>query len=120
VRPGATPASGGGEVAMAHPLRLDLRQASDGEDQHAAMGATMGSREELGRVGRRQELAKVRARDGGDNSGSAGGGAHAREQMGAPFYSRRVQRHLASWLSIPDRLRCGTAATSTCVCGGRG
>jgi hypothetical protein len=63
-------------------------EASDGEDQHVAMGATMGSREELGRVGRRRELAGVRARGGGGNGESTGGGAHAWEEMGAPFYSR--------------------------------
>jgi hypothetical protein len=54
-------------------------EASDGEDQHAAMGATIGCREELGGVGRRRELVEVRARDGGGNGGSAGGSAHVRE-----------------------------------------
>jgi hypothetical protein len=42
--------------------------------------------EGLGWVGRRRELAGVRARGGG-NGRSAGGGAHAREEKGALFYS---------------------------------
>jgi hypothetical protein len=56
-----------------------------GEDQHAGIEARVGPREGLGRVGRRRELAGVRARGGGGNGGSAGGSAHAREEMGRPF-----------------------------------
>jgi hypothetical protein len=52
-------------------------EASDREDQHASMGATIGCRDELGGVGLLRELAKVRARGGCGNGGSARGSAHA-------------------------------------------
>jgi hypothetical protein len=63
-----------------------------GEDQHATMGARVGPREGLGWVGRRRELVEVRARGDSSNGGSAGGCAHTREELGAPFYSQRAQR----------------------------
>jgi hypothetical protein len=59
-----------------------------GEDQHAAIEARVGPKKGLGGVGRRRELAEVRARGGGGNGGSAGSGAHTREEMGVSFYSR--------------------------------
>jgi hypothetical protein len=75
-------------------------EASDGEDQHAAMGATMGFRDELWRVGRRRELAEVRARGGGGNGRSTGGGAHSRELRRWLFIAEARAGHLTSWVSI--------------------
>jgi hypothetical protein len=51
------------------------------------MGARGGPREGLGWVGRRWELAGVRAHGGGGDGGSAGGGSYTQEEKGAPFYS---------------------------------
>jgi hypothetical protein len=72
---------GGGRLRWAAAARsrwhtrwgLVSGKASDGEDQHATMGATIGSREELGRVGPQWELAEGWARGGG-NGGSADSG----------------------------------------------
>jgi hypothetical protein len=65
-----------------------------GEDQHAAIEARVGPKKGLGGVGRRRELAEVRARGG--NGGSAGGGAHAREEMGRLFIAEHAWMGLLS------------------------
>jgi hypothetical protein len=60
----------------------------------------MGFRKELGRVGRRWELAEVRGRSGGGSGGSAGDGPHAPELRRRLFIAEARAGHLASWLSI--------------------
>jgi hypothetical protein len=60
-------------------------EAQGGEDQCTAMGATIGSREELGRVGRRWELAEVWARGGGSNGGRRTAVLMRGRRWGHPF-----------------------------------
>jgi hypothetical protein len=64
-------------------LGSNSSESDDKAGQQATVWAVLGSREELGVLGRRRELAVERAR-GGDN-GERADSAHAQEETGEPF-----------------------------------
>jgi hypothetical protein len=58
VRPGRSPASGGGEVAAARPLRLGFGEGKGNVGQQAAVGGSLGPSGGAGLLGRQWKLAE--------------------------------------------------------------